>query len=160
MIATLVLIASTAVAADLRVGEQAPAFAVITGEDEINLPGSYRGKIVLIDFFATWCGPCMREVPNIKRAYEAHHSNGFEILAISYDKKPADLLDYIKRNGIPWTNVGADSLIGERYGVKVIPAMFLIDGDSGKILATTNQLRGQGLSNFIGKELAKKNRRG
>jgi len=97
---------------------------------EIDL-AKMRGKVVLIDFWATWCGPCVQEVPNVVAAYEELHPKGFEIVGISLDKDKAKLEDFIKEKGMAWPQFfdgkGWQNEISSRFGIQSIPAMWLVD---------------------------------
>ena len=92
---------------------------------------SYKGKVVLIDFWATWCGPCLAEMPNVKKAYEAHRSEGFEIIGISLDESKDKVEDYLREQGISWPQYfdgkGWKNKISTSYGISSIPATFLLD---------------------------------
>jgi thiol-disulfide isomerase/thioredoxin len=148
---------------DLAVGKQALPFAMVTMDGtKIDFPKSYAGKIVMLDFWATWCGPCIAEIPNVKKAYADWHDKGFEILGISFDdKEMADkVTDFTKKRELPWQQIYEGKLwnttLGEQYDVGSIPFVLLVDGDTHEILATARDLRGPGLSDFIGKALEKK----
>lgn len=149
---------------DIRVGKKAIAFeAVSTDGEKISFPKSYAGKLVLVDFWATWCGPCIGELPNLKKAYEDHHDNGFEVLGVSFDRDgmKEKLAAFTKKNEMPWPQIYEgkywETSLGEIYDVSSIPFVLLVDGDTGEILATREKLRGPGLSDFIAKSLANKN---
>jgi thiol-disulfide isomerase/thioredoxin len=99
-----------------------------------------KGKVVLIDFWATWCGPCVGEVPNVKATYEKLHPKGFEIVGISFDENKADLVDFVKAQKLAWPQYfdgkGWKNSYGVKYGIRSIPTMWLVDKEGN--LANTN----------------------
>ncbi len=103
---------------------------------------SYRGRVVLVDFWATWCGPCREELPNVKRCYEKYHDRGFDVVGISLDQDLDTLKEFLASEQIPWVNLfdatshGWDNPIAARYGIKSIPAPILVDRE-GKVVSTT-----------------------
>ena len=126
------------------VGKPAPAFTVKDADGNVlTLAQLIAGKkYVLIDFWASWCGPCRKEIPNLKAAYETFAPRGLEIISISTDRDPAAWQKALSEEQIPWLNFRDDSGIADAYSVQAIPAIFLLDAD-GTILAT--KLRGEAL---------------
>ncbi|HEY8995587.1 MAG TPA: TlpA disulfide reductase family protein [Lacunisphaera sp.] len=110
-----------------------------------------RGKVVLIDFWATWCGPCVQEIPNVVAAYNQYHDQGFEIVGISFDKAPdpdkpspkqktaEGVLAFTRERGMPWPQYYDgqhwNNPYGKQYGIQGIPAMFLLN-KKGLIVST------------------------
>ncbi len=145
---------------DLRIGKPALTFTATTMKgNEVEFPKHYAGKIVMLDFWATWCGPCIGEIPHMKQAYADWHETGFEILGISFDQANADekVTAFLEKNELPWEQIYEgkmwETTLGKLHDVSGIPFVLLVDGDSGEILATARELRGEGLSEFIGKQL-------
>lgn len=148
---------------DLRVGKPALEFAAKTmAGEELEFPASYKGKVVMLDFWATWCGPCIGEIPNMKDAYATWHDQGFEILGVSFDDANMEekLQKFREDRELPWPQIyegkGWDTSLGKQHDVSGIPFVLVVDGDTGKILGTSAQARGEGLTAFIGKQLLKK----
>jgi len=117
---------------------------------------NYKGKVVLVDFWATWCGPCVGELPNVLKTYEKYQAKGFEIIGISLDDSKDALDKFIKDKGVSWVQFfdgkGWGNKLAAQYGVNSIPATYLLDGQ-GKILA--KNLRGEALEAEVAKQLSK-----
>lgn len=117
---------------------------------------NYKGKVVLVDFWATWCMPCVRELPNVLKAYQDYHPKGFEILGISLDQDEQKLKQFIQERKMPWPQYfdgkGWANKLAAKYGVNSIPATYLLDGD-GKIIG--KNLRGEALDQAVAKALPK-----
>jgi peroxiredoxin len=120
----------------VAVGESPLPFEVVSITGEKISPDKYRGKVLLIDFWATWCRPCIAEMPHVKEVYAKYREKGFEIVGISLDRQRSDLDSYIASNKIAWPQYFDGKYwnndIAKQYGVKSIPATFLIDRE-GKI---------------------------
>jgi thiol-disulfide isomerase/thioredoxin len=104
-------------------------FTAVDGR-EVDL-AKLKGKVVLIDFWATWCGPCVAEVPNVKAAYEKLHAKGFEIVGISFDQKKDALEQFVKDKSLAWPQYfdgkGGANKFGQEFGIQSIPTMWLVD---------------------------------
>lgn len=132
--------------------------------DEKDLDGKslsvagFKGKVVLIDFWATWCGPCVMELPNVIKAYEKHHDHGFEIIGISLDQDQERLKSFLKQKNMNWQQYfdgkGWGNKLAQKYGVQSIPATYLLDQE-GKIIG--RDLRGDtALDQAVSKALGKR----
>lgn len=115
-------------------------------------PKKYEGKVLLVDFWATGCGPCVQEIPNMKKTYEAYHDKGFEIVGFSLDDEKDVLEKFVKDKEIPWAIVVGEngpSPSVEYYGISLIPTMILV-GKDGKVLSTS--ARGEELDKLLEKQ--------
>jgi thiol-disulfide isomerase/thioredoxin len=134
-----------------KVGRPAPVFEAhdLTGK-AVSIE-SLRGKYVLVDFWATWCAPCVAELPRLLESYRKHHGSGFEIVGVSLDETRAAVVDFVKVRKLPWPQLhnatsGADLV--EAFGVGSIPAAYLIDPE-GTIIRLDP--RGQALETALAK---------
>lgn len=137
-----------------KIGKPAPDFQVIDLQgQEISLE-KYRGQVVLLDFWATWCFPCRAEMPYLKRVYDTYKDQDFEIIGISLDQT-ADVVDsYTKKQNITWRQfLDSTGTVAKRYNVTGIPATFLIDGDG---IVRKVKLHGRALEEAVA-ELVKEN---
>lgn len=115
---------------------------------------SYRGKVVLVDFWASWCGPCRREIPNILKLYEAYHDKGFDVLGVSLDLTKQDAERAMREDGIPWPSIFQEpdknavdprfsKPLVRHYGIGGIPKAILVDQE-GKVVHM--EARGENLA--------------
>lgn len=129
------------------------AFTDLNGK-EIDLE-KMKDKVILVDFWATWCGPCIAEMPNVTAAYETYKDKGFEVVGISLDEDKAAVVKFIADNKMPWPQFvdgkGWENELAQRFGIRSIPATFLV-GKGGRIVASN--LRGPDLETAIEKALA------
>ncbi|MCO6460567.1 MAG: TlpA family protein disulfide reductase [Saprospiraceae bacterium] len=142
----------------LKIGQKAPQISVLTIEGKPFKLTDLHGKIVLIDFWASWCGPCVKEQPLLKSIYEKYSAlqkaGKFEIIGVSFDKSRADWLRTVNRQKITWPQVSDlkywKSSIAKNYGIQLLPFNVIIDGQ-GTIIALN--LHGKELEQFLEQKL-------
>ena len=138
VIVLALLLLSVATNAQVKVGQSAPEISLPgTNGNIINL-SSLKGKVVLIDFWASWCGPCRRANPSVVKLYEKYKDKGFEVFGVSIDSKKNGWLKAIEHDKIKYTQVndkdGWNAATAAKYGVDAIPATFLLNKE-GVIVA-------------------------
>ncbi len=141
----------------VEVGKQVPKFSLKSLDDSnvVYSPAYFKGRYVLIDIWATWCGPCLGELPNLHNVYEKYKDKNFTIFSISFDDKPETVTKFRgKKWKMPWDNAFIEgqfgSEIGEAFEVMGIPRPVLID-PNGKIIAMEVELRGANLEKTLEK---------
>jgi peroxiredoxin len=134
----------------LAIGSQAPEIELPDPDGNPLRLSSFRGKYVLIDFWAAWCGPCRREMPNVVRMYQKYGGGNFEIFGVSLDRRKEDWLKAIQDDGLKWPQVSDlqyfNSEAARDYNIDAIPATYLIDRE-GKII--DKNLRGKALEDKL-----------
>lgn len=136
------------------IGQPAPEIALESPEGNEIALSSFKGKVVLIDFWASWCGPCRKEMPNVVKAYAKFKNKGFEIFGVSLDQDKSRWVDAIQKDGITWPQVSDlkqwQSSVVRQYNIQGIPYTVLLDRE-GKILA--KNLRGEELEKKLAEVL-------
>ena len=128
---------------ELAIGASAPEFSLPSDKEKKISLKDFRGKFVLLDFWASWCGPCRGEIPNLKKAWANFHRKGFEIISITIDKNEQAWRKALADEQMPWTQLnGKGSKIQEQYNIQGIPHILLIN-PAGKIVGIN--LRGEKL---------------
>lgn len=141
----------------LAPGKMAPDFEELLPNGKTMKLSDLRGSVVLLDFWASWCGPCRRENPHVVALYEQYKDKGFTVMSVSLDQERGRWLEAIEKDNLSWPNHVSDlghwaSKAAKLYGVSGIPFTVLIDKE-GKIIGT--KLRGQDLTNAVVGQLGK-----
>ena len=149
-IAVLLIVLSTTLKAQVKVGQAAPEISLPDSKDSIINLSSLKGKVVLLDFWASWCRPCRIAIPSVVRLYDKYKSKGLEVYGVSIDEKKSAWLKAVKQDSITYLQVndkaGWYAKVTLVYGVNEIPATFLID-KKGEIVAIN--LEGKNLEDKI-----------
>ena len=152
---SLLAVSASAQSGTGYVGQEFPNFKateLLTGK-AFSLD-NLRGRVVMIDFWATWCGPCIAELPNVKKAYKKYHERGFEIVSISLDTNVNKCKTYAERENMNWYHIaeggGWKTRLAKKYKITGIPRMFILDGN-GVVVA--DNPRGNKLAPAIEKAL-------
>ena len=118
------------------IGKSAPDFSSTDINGNPITLKDYRGKVVLLDFWATWCGPCIAEMPNVKKIYNTHKDMGFVVIGISLDNDASEVCDFLKECELPWRQIfdGQDGHLKKLFQIRGIPSLWLIDRE-GKVIS-------------------------
>lgn len=151
-IAALCIAFSSSTPVGLKKGDKAPEIELVNPKGKMIKLSDLKGKMVLIDFWASWCGPCRKENPNVVEAYAKYNKTkfkngkGFEVFSISLDRSEEAWIAAIEKDGLVWSSHGWDkeSIATKAYQISSIPTAYLINGD-GEIVASGQKLRGMGL---------------
>jgi len=139
------LLSASSVAA-LEAGDEAPDFALpsLTGDGTVEL-ASYRGKLVYLDFWASWCAPCLTAIPEIETLRQELPADRFQVIAVNLDQKPRKALRFLEKNPIGYPSASdPDGRLPTQFGVDTMPTSYLIDGNGVIRLVHRGFKRGDG----------------
>ncbi len=137
------------------IGKPVPDFSTVDLEDNPISIRDYRGKVVLLEFWAVWCGPCLGQMPNVKKVYDAYKDDGFDVIGVSFDNDVAELREYLEICNLPWRQIfdGPKGTLKKLYNIRGIPSAWLIDKDGTLI---SYQARGAELKKLVAEAVKKK----
>ncbi|MGH2568683.1 MAG: TlpA disulfide reductase family protein [Bacteroidota bacterium] len=130
LLATLLIVVALSITgASAQTKQQAPNFSLKTSDGTTIELAKLKGKVVLVNFWATWCGPCRKEMPDFVEAYKQYKSKGLEIVGVSLDEDGWEVVDpFLKKYGINFPVVIGDGKLAQAYGgIEFIPTSFLVD---------------------------------
>ncbi len=140
----------------LAPGQPAPDFSMTDIHGNTISLSSLKGKVVLLDFWATWCGPCVAEMPNMKKVYARHQNDPLVMIGMSLDRRLTDLQGYVEKEQIGWSQIqleeGWNAPLCKTFNIRAVPTIYLIDRE-GKIVSKS--LRGEAVEKAVIAELAK-----
>jgi peroxiredoxin len=123
------------------VGDVVPNISLTSNTGKNLSLDSLKGKVVLIDFWATWCKPCVEEIPNIKKLYAKYKAKGVEVYSISLDENANAWKSFIKNKKLTWKQVrDADNTVSTQWGIQYIPSIFIM-GKNGKLVAVPETIK-------------------